>query len=202
MNMMNAKEQILEFWFGESNDAAIAAAEKSALWWKKQVSTDQLIKSRFESTVQAAAAGELDHWRGSAKGVLALIILLDQFPRNIYRDTPAAFAFDPLARAACLEGLERGDDRQLNPIERVFFYLPLEHAEDKRLQAQSVELFRKLVSDDGSDKSLGLNGYLDFAIKHQVIIAQFGRFPHRNKILQRDSTPAELAFLQQPGSSF
>ena len=200
--MVSTVDEVLEFWFGELRDDEPVASEKTALWWKKQASTDALIKLHFEQSVRSAAAGELDQWRDSALGRLALIILLDQFPRNIYRDTPAAFAYDSIARDTCLQGLGSGDDQRLKPIQRVFFYLPLEHAEDSALQARSVALFRKLVTDVGADKAKGFKGYLDFAIKHQVIIDRFGRFPHRNAILQRDSTADELEFLKQPGSSF
>lgn len=195
-------EQVLEFWFSTlTNDEAIIASQ-SVLWWKKQDSTDELIKSQFEESVRLAAAGEFDEWKHTPSGRLALIILLDQFPRNIYRDTPLAFAFDSTASSLCLEGLAKGDDQALSPIRRVFFYLPLEHAEDKKLQDQSVALFRSLLSDLGPEEKKRYAGYLDFAIKHQAIIERFGRFPHRNRILQRDSTSAELEFLKQPGSSF
>ena len=134
---------------------------------------------------------------------LALILLLDQLPRNIHRGTPAAFAQDPLARDLCLKGLSIGADKSLSPLERVFFYLPLEHAESREQQARSVALFEALAAEQaGTPAQATFAGFADFARRHQVIIERFGRFPHRNDILGRTSTPEEAAFLQQPGSGF
>ncbi|WP_234919664.1 DUF924 family protein, partial [Aeromonas veronii] len=134
---------------------------------------------------------------------LALILLLDQLPRNIHRGTPAAFAQDPLARDLCLKGLSIGADKSLSPLERVFFYLPLEHAESREQQARSVALFEALAAEQaGTPAQATFAGFTDFARRHQVIIERFGRFPHRNDILGRTSTPEEAAFLQQPGSGF
>src|SRR5690606_32287203 len=136
------------------------------------------------------------------QGRLALIILLDQFPRNMYRETPQAFAFDAKARALTLEGLQAGDDQALRPIERVFFYLPLEHAEDLALQHRCVELFETLAASLPEETRKSFDGFTDFARKHRVIVERFGRFPHRNAILGRESTDEEIAFLRTPGSSF
>ena len=193
---------IIEFWFGEPGSASSIAKRQTSLWFKKQVATDALIKERFETTLLSAAAGELGHWCDSVQGRLALIIVLDQFPRNIYRDTPLAFAFDHVARAQCLTGLELHEDAALQPIERIFFYLPLEHAEDTALQARSVELYRQLAATVEAEDEKLFSGFLDYAQRHRVIVDQFGRFPHRNAILGRESSEQEIAFLAQPGSSF
>ena len=149
-----------------------------------------------------AAAGELSDWQMTPSGRLALILLTDQFPRNIYRDSPRAFALGSKALAVCLDGIKSDFDVKLRPIERVFFYLPLEHAESLRHQEQSVNLFRELAeSATGNQKTL-FGEYLDCAVRHRDIVARFGRFPHRNKILERESTAEEIAFLAEPDSSF
>ncbi|MGL4505848.1 MAG: DUF924 family protein, partial [Aeromonas sobria] len=128
---------------------------------------------------------------------------LDQLPRNIHRGTPAAFAQDPLARDLCLKGVSIGADQSLSPLARVFFYLPLEHAESREQQARSVALFEALATEQaGTPAQATFAGFADFARRHQVIIERFGRFPHRNDILGRTSTPEEAEFLQQPGSGF
>jgi uncharacterized protein (DUF924 family) len=188
--------EILEFWFGEIGADGNVVEDRSALWWKKNPEADALIRRRFEELVQQAGRGELD-WAGTPRGCLALIIALDQLPRNIYRDTARAFAFDGKALELALGGLASGADCELPPIQRVFFYMPLEHAESRELQRRSVELFTELAGT-----SPAFEVYLDFARQHQAIIERFGRFPHRNAILGRQSTREELAFLEQPGSSF
>ena len=195
-------QAVLEFWFGSNPDDAAVAKEKSALWWSKNPQVDDEIRGRFEGLVAKAAAGELSDWEATPASRLALILLTDQFPRNIYRDSPRAFAYDAKALAWCLDGIEQHVDRKLRPIERVFLYLPLEHAESLEHQDKSVKHFGELVSIvDEPDKAV-FKEYLDFAIRHRDIIARFGRFPHRNKILGRQSTAEEIAFLNEPGSSF
>ncbi len=195
-------EEILDFWFGSNPDDAAVAKEKSALWWSKNPRMDDEIRQRFENFVRKVAAGELSDWQSKPAGRLALILLTDQVPRNIYRDSPRAFAYDAKALAWCLDGLDQGFDLKLRPIERVFFYLPLEHAESVERQDKSVTLFTELVSIADERHKAAFKEYLDFAIRHRDIIARFGRFPHRNQVIGRQSTPEELTFLSQPGSSF
>lgn len=149
-----------------------------------------------------AAAHELDNWTQTPAGCLALILLTDQFPRNIYRDTPRAFAFDPLARAWCKEGLRNRMHESLRPIERVFFYLPLEHSESLDDQLHAVALFEELVTIVPQEQRNTFDGFVDYAHRHHEVIGRFGRFPHRNRILGRTSTEEELRFLEQKGSSF
>jgi uncharacterized protein (DUF924 family) len=197
-----AIETILEFWFGEDTDDSVVAKNKSALWWSKHPDVDAEMRQRFESFVHRAAAGELSDWQSSPRGRLALILLTDQFPRNIYRDSPRAFAHDRQALAWCIDGIDQDVDLQLRPIERVFVYLPLEHAESLEHQDRSVKLFRRLLDEVGAGQKKNFEEYLDFAVRHRDIIARFGRFPHRNKILGREPTSDELAFLATPGSSF
>lgn len=198
-------DTILEFWFGEDFsdlDDATISGRQSGLWWGKNESTDTEIRKRFEPLVQAAGAGKLGEWKASPKGWLALILLLDQFPRNIYRDSPAMFRFDDQARAQCVEGVESGIDAHLRPIQRVFFYLPLEHAESIDDQAWCVDLMRRLVDQAPQDQAEVFEGFVGYAEAHRKIIDRFGRFPHRNAILGRESTDEEIEFLKQPGSSF
>ncbi len=152
MSMENIRT-VLEFWFGENPDDGMVAAERSSLWWSKNPEIDDEVRGRFESLVLAAEAGDLDHWRSSIEGRLALILVRDQFPRNIYRETPAAFRFDDIARDLCLGGLAKRVDRNLRPIQRVFFYLPLEHSENLEHQNRCVELFHELAEEVSVDSS-------------------------------------------------
>ncbi|MGL6361285.1 DUF924 family protein [Aeromonas veronii] len=200
---MQPWQPLLELWFGDEADDVLRATRQAPLWWGKSSETDALLASRFGEQAEAAAKGSLAHWADAPSGRLALILLLDQLPRNIHRNTPAAFAQDPLARDLCLKGLSIGADKSLSPLERVFFYLPLEHAESREQQARSVPLFEALAAEQaGTPAQATFAGFADFARRHQVIIERFGRFPHRNDILGRTSTPEEAAFLQQPGSGF
>ncbi len=200
--MEKIRDQLLGFWFGDATDDVEVGRAQAALWWGKSAATDDLIAGRFGQAASAAAAGTLDHWTGSPRGRLALILLLDQMPRVIHRDTQAAFAQDDKARRVAAKGLESGADRLLRPIERVFFYLPFEHSEDGKDQERSIELYKKLAAEVPDQWRESFDGYLDFAIRHKTIIDRFGRFPHRNAILGRESTAEEIEFLQEPGSGF
>jgi uncharacterized protein (DUF924 family) len=202
---METPDTIHQFWFGTDSDDARVAEEKSHLWWMKNPQTDREIRARFLGTLEQAARSELRAWLESARGRLALILLTDQFPRNIFRDTPRAFEFDHLARNWCVEGLDAGVDAGLRPIERVFFCLPLEHSESAADQERAVSLFQALhdeVAETDEAHRSTFAGFLDYAHRHREVIARFGRFPHRNRILGRASTAEEAAFLLQPGSSF
>lgn len=195
-------DAVLEFWFGNGgNDTAIAQAQQK-LWWSKNETVDAGIRGRFAELVESAAAGTLDHWALDARGRLALILLFDQFPRNMYRDTPRAFSYDLLACRLALAGIAAGADRGLRAIERVFFYLPLEHSESEELQERCVALFTALAAGVPEADRKTFQGYVDYAVRHRDVIHRFGRFPHRNHILGRASSPEETAFLKQPGSSF
>jgi len=195
-------DTILRFWFGTATDDLEVAGQCGKLWWKKDAETDALIRQRFSGVLDDAVNARCEDWLKEARGRLAMIILTDQFSRNMYRDTPRAFAHDPLALNWCKEGLEAGADLRLRPIERVFVYLPLEHSESLEDQDRSVELFTGLANGVPEDKRKLFAGYVDYAERHRDIVQRFGRFPHRNAILGRDSSPEELDFLKQPGSSF
>ena len=200
--MTDASENVLAFWFGAPGSAATVAERQSKLWFGKSPENDQAVIDRFAATLTAATAGHLDHWIDTPRGRLALVIVLDQFPHHIYRDQPQAFATDPQSLALSLAALESGENRQLAPIERVFLYLPLEHAESLAMQEQSVLLYAQLAHEAAADEHALFDNFLDYARKHLDVVARFGRFPHRNAILGRPSTPDEVEFLKQPGSRF
>ena len=200
---METPNTIREYWFGTVwEDAAVTARERARLWWSKNPESDDEIRQRFESWVIKAGSGELDNWASNPQDRLALILLTDQFPRSIYRDSAKAFAFDSKALSLAHTGIDAGFDAALRPFEKVFFYLPLEHSESLGDQKRSVSLFQKLVDEASPDQKPTFAEYLDFAVRHRDIISRFGRFPHRNEALGRISTPEELSFLQQPGSGF
>lgn len=156
---------------------------------------DQQIEARFGPVMAARRRGELEAWEDTPQGRLALILLADQFPRSVYRGTPAAFADDPEARRLCIEGIEAGHDPRLAPIERVFFYLPLEHSESLPDQERCLALFRSLEREAPAGLAEAFSGYTRFAAWHRDIIARFGRFPHRNAVLGRRDTAEEAAYL-------
>ncbi len=193
---------VLDFWFGKAGGDTATAQAQQKLWWSKNENVDAEIRKRFSGLVDAAASGRHDDWAPEPRGRLALILLFDQFPRNMYRDTPRAFGYDPLACKLALEGIAANTDRSLRPVERVFFYLPLEHAESPELQERCVALFTALAAGVPEADRKTFAGYVDYAVRHRDVIHRFGRFPHRNRILGRVSTPEEIDFLKQPGSSF
>ena len=195
-------QPILDYWFGHSKDDAVCAQEKADLWWGKSLATDADIRQRFEPLLLLLRNGGNRYWLQFAESRLASIVVLDQFSRNIYRGSSATFSADLLALNWCLSGLRDGLDKQLRPIERVFFYLPLEHAEDLELQQLSVTLFQQLALEVPASQRETFAGFLDYAEQHAAVIQQFSRFPHRNEILGRESTLAEKAYLAQPGSGF
>lgn len=201
-NQISAKDQqeeILRFWFG---DPTSSIEERASLWWKKDPSFDALIKERFGATLDRAARGELESWRSEPRSLVAYLLLLDQFSRNIHRGSPRAFEQDERALRATLEALNLGTDRALHPLERYFLYMPLMHAEDRVVQARSVEAFSELAeASDVAYRTL-TEAAVDYAKRHRAVIDRFGRFPHRNAILGRASTQEETAFLLEPRSSF
>jgi len=195
-------ENVLDFWFGASGSAAEIAGRQRKLWFGKSPTDDLAVIENFAATLPAAAAGKLNHWTATPRGRLALVIVLDQFPHHIHRDKPQAFATDPQALSLSLDALKTGEDQQLTPIERVFLYLPLEHAELIAIQERSVLLFERLAQEAAADERALFEDFLNYARQHRDVVARFGRFPHRNAILGRPSTPDELEFLKQPGSRF
>ena len=180
---MDHSETVLTFWFSDIDPQK---------WWTKDAQFDQLVTSHFGEILLRAARGECAHWRASARGRLAEIIVLDQFSPNVYRNTPQAFAQDGLALSCAQEAVRLGVDQQLPLSKRAFMYMPYMHSEDQRVHEQAIELF----------DVPGMESSLQFELRHKAIVDRFGRYPHRNEILGRASTLEEMMFLKQPGSSF
>ena len=195
-------QPVLDFWFGDKKENIEVIKEKSPLWWRKDEDTDREIKQQFEPLLRKLIEVKLQHWKEDANGYLAMIILVDQFSRNMYRNQAQSFSQDQISLSLAIEGIEKGMDKQLRLIERAFFYLPFEHSESLQHQRRSVDLFNKLLMEANEAEQKYFSGTLDYAIKHQAVIERFGRYPHRNTILGRESTPEEIEFLQEPGSSF
>lgn len=187
-------DDILAFWFSSPDQIGFGKPQKK--WFRKDPQFDQEICDRFLSTYKKAFAGALDHWQQNAQGCLALLLLLDQFPRNMFRETPQAFATDEQALAVAQSVVERNLDQQLPYVQRWFIYLPFEHSEQWEHQQRSLQLWKTLQKHSDSADAI------HYAQRHADIIQRFGRFPHRNKILGRESTSEEQAFLSQRGSSF
>ncbi len=194
MNPMLTAQDVLDFWFGAPGSPGYGRPRD--VWFKKSDVFDQAVRQQFLLTHELAADGRLAAWHAAPRALLALIIVCDQFPRNMFRHDARAFATDTRALDAAERMVELGWDLQLAPVERQFAYLPFEHAEDLALQQRGLGLFARVTEDPA------LADAPAWARKHLDIIARFGRFPHRNAVLGRASTPEELEFLQQPGSSF
>jgi len=196
-------ETVLGFWFGgdATDPAAVEASWKR--WFGGGDATDRDIRTRFADLTEAARREELTAWRETSRGRLALIILLDQFGRNVHRGTAAAFATDGEALALTLDGIDAGLDRALAPLERVFFYMPLQHAESREVQRRSVDVFAALA-EAAAPAHVGelLRSSAEYARQHRDIIERFGRFPHRNAVLGRTSTAAEREYLDAGAPSF
>ncbi len=198
----DAFEAVLEYWFGPLDGELDFPRDKKQLWWMGGEAIDAEIRERFGGLVEEALAGGLSDWGESARGRLALVILLDQFTRNLGRGTPAAFAGDKRALSVCLEGIDRGQDNQLRLIERSFFYMPMIHAEDANVAHRCLGVFGQL-SDEIASCGVGDHpNFLSHAQMHADIVMRFGRYPHRNEILSRKPTPEEQVYLEEGGPTF
>lgn len=186
--------EVLDFWFGREGEEGYG--EFRDKWFTKDARFDREVHDRFGSVYEEAAAGRLESWKEEAESCLALVIVLDQFPRNMFRGDPKTYATDELAREVARFAVEHAYDRELAPLQRLFIYLPFEHSEELEDQRLSVELFRGLTAEVGSEDLLA------YAVRHKEIVERFGRFPHRNEVLGRATTPEEAEFLREPGSSF
>lgn len=200
--MSGDPEQVLAFWFGPLDEAGRAAPSYSSRWWKKDPAFDAEIAGRFGELHAAALRGERDGWRATPRGRLALIIVLDQFSRNMFRGTAQAFAGDARAVALAREGVDEGEDRSLAADERTFFYMPFMHSEVLEAQERCMALFTGWQDELDGEGRKRVAGLRDYARRHHEIIQRFGRFPHRNQLLGRQSTDEETEFLKKPGSSF
>ncbi len=195
-------DEILSFWFREQELSAPQIDRRMDTWFGGDPDFDHEIQKEFADDVDRACQGELDHWADEPRGRLALIILIDQFRRNIYRNTAQAFSMDRLALKLCVEGAMEKKDKGLTPIQKVFFYMPLQHAESKKVQAKSVELFGRLAKSVSPTFRETFLTIAQFAELHKDIIDQFGRFPHRNKLLGRENTPEEDEYLAGDSPDF
>lgn len=190
---MDSHRALLDFWFGAGTPEFLRFRR---LWFTADPAFDALVRARFLADWERASRGELAEWRDAAESCLALVILCDQVPRNLFREDARAFSTDALAREAARHALGRGDDRGRAPVERWFLYLPFEHSEVLADQRRSVALFEQLRGDPESAVAI------EYAHRHLAVIERFGRFPHRNRALGRTSTPEEEAFLRGPGAPF
>ncbi len=200
--MVAASESVLEFWFGDGSESPETAAERRLRWFQADPAFDDAIRRRFGDLPSSALRGGLDAWKLEARSSLALVLVLDQFPRNIFRGTAESFAYDSLAGDVTAAALSRGFDDELSPIEATFLYLPLEHAEDLESQDRCVSLFGKLLDRVPDEERPLFEATLTFAVSHREIIARFGRFPHRNAVLGRPSSDEETAYLDAGGETF
>jgi uncharacterized protein (DUF924 family) len=207
--------RVREFWFGKSltgtlsgqpSSLAQALAHRAAAWFESdqqlQEQRDEEIRSHFQGLVERASRGELDGWADSPRRRLSLIILLDQFPRQIWRGTAKAFEFDEAALALALSGMQSAADAALNLVERLFFYMPLQHAESTEVQDESVSAYRRLLAESPAELRSTFEDAAGFAGKHRDVIRQFGRFPHRNALLGRASTAEEAKYLAKADEHF
>jgi uncharacterized protein (DUF924 family) len=202
---MDEALEVRRFWFGRLPLKPDGVQERLALWFggpDEERRADELIRARFGPLVARAAAGELAAWADSPRRRLSLILLLDQFPRHVYRGTERAFATDREALALTVSGMQSAADAALTPVERIFFYMPLQHAEVSDAQEESVAAYRRLLNEAPPELKPMFASSLEAAELHRSILARFGRFPHRNRALGRTSTPEEIEYLAQSGRSF
>ncbi len=195
-------EQVLSLWFPEREYGAPQIDARMEMWFGNDDALDARLRYEFKDDIAAASDDRLTHWAADPRGRLALIILIDQFRRNVYRGTARAFSHDKLALRLSVEGIVQKLDKALTPIERVFFYMPLQHAESLRIQEKSVQVFRQLAASVSPTLQQTFETFAQFAELHRDIISQFRRFPHRNKVLNRTNTPAEEEYLNDDGPSF
>lgn len=195
-------EAILAFWFREQELSAPQIDRRMDIWFGADDVFDHEIEKEFADDVAAASDSKLDHWAADPRGRLALIILIDQFRRNIHRNTADAFSMDKLALKLCVQGAVEKSDQELTPIQRVFFYMPLQHAESRKVQAKSVELYDRLAKSVSATYRETFLTVAQFAELHKDIVDQFGRFPHRNALLGRENTPEEAEYLTDDSPDF
>lgn len=194
-------QKVLDYWFGEL-EFGFPKEDKNKLWFAGGKEVDDTIRSHFEPLVLSASKSEMSDWESAPQGCIALIILLDQFTRNLFRGSKDAFAFDAQAQTICLTGVDMGYAQQLPHIMRLFFYMPLEHSESRELHQKGMSLFQAMSEEIHSDHQATYQAFLDSVGQHKKIVDQFGRYPHRNKVLGRTSTPEEVEYLSGDHKSF
>jgi uncharacterized protein (DUF924 family) len=205
---MDEARKVREFWFGKLPLSPADLDRRMQLWFHYGRSPEELeqwdesIRSQFEPLMKQAIAGELDTWGDGPRRRMSLILLLDQFPRNLYRGQARMFSGDERALALALSGMNSGADAALDPVERMFFYMPLQHSEARDVQDESVAAYRRLVMEAPEALRPTFESSLDYAQRHRAVVDRFGRFPHRNRILGRPSTPEELTYMTEGGEDF
>lgn len=194
---MEKFEEILHYWFGHIEETILPTQHRTQVWFGRTPEVDEEIRQKFKNDLDKAISGQYNHWKAHSRSLLALIVLLDQFSRSIFRSTPASFAQDQKALDLCVEGIEKQLDHNLSLIERAFFYIPLMHAEDLDMQMTSVRAFKMLLDLSFPEARALFQSFFDYALHHYQVIEQFGRFPSRNIVLNRESTEAEKEFLKK-----
>jgi uncharacterized protein (DUF924 family) len=207
LGTMDEARKVREFWFGRLPLPPDELDRRMQLWFgalspQEQQEWDDDIHTQFEPLVKQALAGELDAWADGPRRRTSLILLLDQFPRNLYRGSARSYAGDELALALALSGMNSGADAALDPVERMFFYMPLQHSEARDVQDESVAAYRRLVMEAPDALKATFQSSLEYAERHREVIVRFGRFPHRNRLLGRASTPEELTYISNGGEDF
>jgi uncharacterized protein (DUF924 family) len=195
-------QDVLRFWFGEDSESPECIGRQARLWFGGGKGFDQLIARHFGHLPPLAASGGLDEWRGAPGSCLALVLVLDQFPRNLYRDSPQSYEYDALALEIAEEAIGNGFDDEVSSVEASFLYMPLEHAEDIARQDRCVSLFRRLLERAPPEFHQRCASFITYAERHREVIRRFGRFPHRNAVLDRASTSEEQAYLESGGETF
>lgn len=193
---------VLELWFPKKEFGAPQIDARMDLWFSESTELDARLRLEFIDDIKAASEQQLHHWAAEAESRVALILLIDQFRRNIYRGMPKAFSHDRIALKLAVEGIVTKLDKQLSPVHRVFFYMPLQHAESLRVQKKSVQVFSNLADSVSETLKQTFETFAQFAELHHDIIARFGRFPHRNAVLGRPNTPEEASYLSDDAPSF
>jgi uncharacterized protein (DUF924 family) len=205
---MDEARKVRDFWFGKLPLSAADLDDRMKLWFhygrppEELEQWDESIRSQFEPLIRQAIDGELDSWADGPRRRMSLILLLDQFPRNIYRGQARMFSGDERALALALSGMNSGADAALDPVERMFFYMPLQHSEARDVQDESVAAYRRLVMEAPEALRATFESSLSYAQRHRAVVDRFGRFPHRNRILGRASTPEEITYLAEGGEDF
>jgi uncharacterized protein (DUF924 family) len=195
-------DDVLTFWFADALSSGAALRRQHQLWFRQSAAFDREIAARFALLPDAAVQGALDHWRERAASALALVLVLDQFPRHLYRNTARAFAYDAEALVTAELAVGAGYDTALHPLHAAFLYMPFQHAEDADVQGRSVRLYAALRERAPAGLATEFESFLSYARRHRAVIAQFGRFPHRNAPSGRESTPQEAAYLEGGGETF
>jgi uncharacterized protein (DUF924 family) len=192
---MSTPQEIIDYWIGDAATSPDAAKKRTQLWYMSSAESDDLLREKFGADLARAERGELDSWRQTANGCLALVILLDQFSRNLHRGVAAAFANDPQAVAVAQHAFDKGFDKDMSPIGLSFLIHPFHHAEDIELQNRCVATYEAMIESVSAEWQAQLQGHLDFSREHRDVIAQFSRFPHRNEVLGRHNTAEEQSYL-------